>query len=366
MIKNNVYYEWYASVSVPNPELVGYWIDLGADSKGRIIKTYNHDLKRWVVLFDVSKDDYVPPFIGSNGNWWVDNRDTGMPATGKNPYIGENKNWYVYDALSREYIDTGINARGLSAYEIAVEHGFKGTEEDWLQSIKQPAIDAAEETKNVIEEANTVISESRAATKRAINATNDALIATNSANLAAEEANNAADRSNIIADNPPKIIDGVWYKYDEATGEYVSTGVNAVGDAFTIVKTYASVAEMQADYTGEDVKIGQFVMIDTGDVNNPEDSQLYLKGDTEWKFISDLSGAQGIQGLSAYQVAVQEGFVGTEEEWLQSLKGEKGDTGDILYPTFDVNDNMELIMFTQDFDETRFVLIDGNLVLINN
>lgn len=69
-------------------------------------------------------------------------------------------------------------------------------------------------------------------------------------------------------------------------------------------------------------------MIDTGDVNNPEDSQLYLKGDTEWKFISDLSGAQGIQGLSAYQVAVQEGFVGTEEEWLQSLKGDKGDKGD--------------------------------------
>ena len=37
--------------------------------------------------------------------------------------------------------------------------------------------------------------------------------------------------------------------------------------------------------------------------NNEEDSQLYLKGDTAWKFISDLSGAQGIQGLSAYQAS---------------------------------------------------------------
>lgn len=68
-------------------------------------------------------------------------------------------------------------------------------------------------------------------------------------------------------------------------------------------------------------------MIDTGDVENEEDSRLYLKGDTEWKFISDLSGAQGIQGLSAYQVAVQHGFKGTEDEWLISLKGEKGETG---------------------------------------
>lgn len=39
----------------------------------------------------------------------------------------------------------------------------------------------------------------------------------------------------------------------------------------------------------------------------------------------------GPVGLSAYQVAVKNGFVGTEQEWLDSLvgeKGEKGDTGD--------------------------------------
>lgn len=84
---------------------------------------------------------------------------------------------------------------------------------------------------------------------------------------------------------------------------------------------------MQDDYNNPEVKKGQFVMIDIGDVENEEDSRLYLKGDTEWKFISDLSGAQGIQGLSAYQVAVQHGFEGTEDEWLISLKGDKGETG---------------------------------------
>ncbi len=39
-------------------------------------------------------------------------------------------------------------------------------------------------------------------------------------------------------------------------------------------------------------------------------------------------GQNGIDGKSAYEVAVGNGFAGTEEEWLASLKGEKGEKGD--------------------------------------
>lgn len=39
-------------------------------------------------------------------------------------------------------------------------------------------------------------------------------------------------------------------------------------------------------------------------------------------------GADGADGRSAYQVAVDGGFVGTEEEWLESLQGEPGPAGD--------------------------------------
>lgn len=38
-------------------------------------------------------------------------------------------------------------------------------------------------------------------------------------------------------------------------------------------------------------------------------------------------GNTGSQGLSAYQVAVANGYVGTEAAWIASLKGVKGDTG---------------------------------------
>ena len=45
MIKNNVWYEFFASYTVPNHNEVGYWVDLGANSKGKVIKVYNQILK---------------------------------------------------------------------------------------------------------------------------------------------------------------------------------------------------------------------------------------------------------------------------------------------------------------------------------
>lgn len=43
--------------------------------------------------------------------------------------------------------------------------------------------------------------------------------------------------------------------------------------------------------------------------------------------ISGVESIKGEDGASAYQVAVNNGFTGTETEWLASLKGEKGDIG---------------------------------------
>lgn len=284
MIKNNVYYEFFASYMVPNSNEVGYWIDLGANSKGKVIKVYNPDIKSWVKLTDATSEDAVAPFIDSNGNWWIDNRDTGVSASGKSPIIGENGNWWIFDSALNEYADTGATAYGKTAYEYAVDHGYTGTEEDFGKMLN--------EVSNAVKDAKQAIKDSKE-----------------------------------VLQNPPKIVDGNWYIYDYVNDTYQDSGINAVGDAFTIVKTYSSVQAMEDDYNNPEVKAGQFVMIDTGNVENEEDSRLYLKGNTEWKFISDLSGAQGIQGLSAYQVAVQHGFEGTEDEWLISLKGEKGETG---------------------------------------
>lgn len=39
-------------------------------------------------------------------------------------------------------------------------------------------------------------------------------------------------------------------------------------------------------------------------------------------------GGAGADGKSAYEIAVDNGFEGDEQAWLESLKGEKGDKGD--------------------------------------
>lgn len=306
MIKNNVYYEWFASITVPNPDQVGYWIDLGADSKGRIIKVYNRDIEKWIVLFDVSKDDYVPPFIGSNGNWWVDNRDTGVKATAETPYIGENDHWFTYDPINKVYVDTGIEARGLSAYDIAVKLGFKGSEQDWIDSLSKASEDAAVAALEAANKANEAADKADQAVKEIEGIVDDAIAAT--------------EKAEEIASNPPKIVDNDWWIYNYDTKQYVNTGISAIGDAFTYKKEYPSVEAMEADWGTADVKLGEYVLINTNNVEDPDDAKVYLKTQEGWKFIVDLSGMQGIQGWSAYEVAVKHGFVGTEEEWVQSLK----------------------------------------------
>ena len=306
MVKNNVYYEWFASITVPNPDQVGYWVDLGADSKGRIIKVYNRDIEKWVVLFDVSKDDYVPPFIGSNGNWWVDNRDTGVKATAETPYIGENDHWFTYDPINKVYVDTGIEARGLSAYDIAVKLGFEGSEQDWIDSLSKASEDAAITALDAANKANEAADKANQAVEEIEGIVDDAIAAT--------------DKAEEIASNPPKIVDNDWWIYDYDTKQYVNTGISAIGDVFTYKKEYPSIEAMEADWGTADVKLGEYVLINTNDVEDPDDAKVYLKTQNGWKFIVDLSGMQGIQGWSAYESAVQHGFVGTEAEWVQSLK----------------------------------------------
>ena len=113
------------------------------------------------------------------------------------------------------------------------------------------------------------------------------------------------------------------------------------GKDFKIVKTFPSIAAMN----GSGFSDGDFTMI-ASDANDPDDGKLYVWNGTNFTYIADLSGSQGIkgdtgktgdtgekgktgeQGISAYQVAVHAGFRGSVDEWLASLVGAKGDTGE--------------------------------------
>ena len=89
------------------------------------------------------------------------------------------------------------------------------------------------------------------------------------------------------------------------------------GKAFTISKTYSSVSEMNADF--DNMQVGDYVMI-ASSVELEDNAKLYVKGEEEWLFVSDFSGAMGIQGEQGIQ-----GIQGIRGE--QGIQGIQGETG---------------------------------------
>lgn len=69
--------------------------------------------------------------------------------------------------------------------------------------------------------------------------------------------------------------------------------------------------------------------------------ELPISGDTDKLYVVKSTGktyrwdgkqfilvSEAVDGLSAYEIAKQNGFTGTEKEWLESFRGEKGDQGE--------------------------------------
>lgn len=118
------------------------------------------------------------------------------------------------------------------------------------------------------------------------------------------------------------------------TGERGPQGIQGIqgakGDAFSIAKTYQSVAAMNEGFATDTVKEGQFVIIDTGNVDDEDNAKLYVKGKTAYSYITDLSGAAGVQGPQGVQ-------------GVQGVQGERGDVGAAAgfgTPTATVDENV--------------------------
>jgi hypothetical protein len=116
--------------------------------------------------------------------------------------------------------DTSINAYstiqpywvkgdpGDSAYQIAVEHGYEGTEEEWLQSLKQPALDGAAVAVAAAENAD----------QKAELAEQKAGLANDAATLANEKAGYATDQGDYAKAQGDYAKDEI----DGAKGDYPS------------------------------------------------------------------------------------------------------------------------------------------------
>ena len=97
-------------------------------------------------------DGHTPAIeIGANGNWFIDNVDSGVSATGQAGPAGQNgKSAYElavdngYTGTLEEWLLSLVGAAGAvgpsgqngkSAYELAVDNGYTGTETEWLTTL---------------------------------------------------------------------------------------------------------------------------------------------------------------------------------------------------------------------------------------
>lgn len=100
----------------------------------------------------------------------------------------------------------------------------------------------------------------------------------------------------------PQIRNGTWWLYDADSGAYTDSGLPARGEK---------------GETGEKGEPG--AKGDPGEKGEP--------GAPGKDGADGVDGRDGADGKSAYLLAAEHGYSGSESEWLASLKGEKGDAG---------------------------------------
>ena len=178
-------------------------------------------------------------------------------------------------------------ADGKSAYQIAVDNGYPGTEQAWLASLKGDKGDtgepgAAGEKGEPGEKGDT-----GAAGKDGRDGTDGA---------AGRDGENGASAYEIAVQHGYSGSETAWL-------ESLNGADGAKGD------TGAAGAKGEKGDTGATGAKGE-------------------KGDKGDPGATGVAGKDGAAGKSAYQIAVASGFDGTEQAWLASLIGEKGDKGD--------------------------------------
>lgn len=201
--------------------------------------------------------------------------------------IQREENSKVTDLFSVELPIGIVGKDGLSAYEIWLNEGNTGTEEDFLASLK--GADGAAGPKG----------ETGAQGPQGIQGPKGD---------AGETGPQGSQGIQGIQG-----IQGPQGPQGEPGPQGIKGDTGADGKPFSVAKTYATIEEMNNDYDNPDIEVGAFVMI-VNDTNTEDNAKLYSKGQTDYTFIVDLSGMQGIQGEKG-------------EKGDQGIQGERGEQG---------------------------------------
>ena len=215
---------------------------------------------------------------------------------------------------------------GLSAYELAMENGFKGTMTEWLSSLKGESGSIGPSGKSAYELAK----------EQGYTGTLGEWLASLVGETGKDGINgtNGASAYELALENGFKGTLTEWL--ESLVGKQGADGNNGQdgASAYELAKEQGysgTLSEWLVSLVGESG-------VDGKDGSNGQSAyelavEKGYKG-TEEEWLTSLvgeTGKDGLDGLTAYELAVEKGYKGTEEEWLLSLTGQDGANGASAY-----------------------------------
>ena len=294
-----------------NGETIGYTINFS--KSGPVTIYHGKDGEKGddgkTPVIGVKKDTDGLYYWTLDGEWLTDDEGKRIPAQGRDGksayelavekgYTGTLEQWL--ESLNGS--DGATGSDGKSAYELAVEMGYTGTLEEWLESLK----------------GNTG-ADGKSAYELAVEMGYTGTLAEWLASLNGGDGNDGKSAYELAVE---KGYTGTLEKWLESLkGESGNNGND--GDD----------GQKGDDGITPQLKIDEdgywCVSYDNGQTWN---RLGYAIGD------DGPSGQTGADGKSAYELAVENGFTGTLDEWLESLKGSDGTNGDSMFEDVIYND----------------------------
>ena len=294
-----------------NGETIGYTINFS--KSGPVTIYHGKDGEKGddgkTPVIGVKKDTDGLYYWTLDGEWLTDDEGKRIPAQGRDGksayelavekgYTGTLEQWL--ESLNGS--DGATGSDGKSAYELAVEMGYTGTLEEWLESLK----------------GNTG-ADGKSAYELAVEMGYTGTLAEWLASLNGGDGNDGKSAYELAVE---KGYTGTLEQWLESLkGESGNNGND--GDD----------GQKGDDGITPQLKIDEdgywCVSYDNGQTWN---RLGYAIGD------DGASGQTGADGKSAYELAVENGYQGTLEEWLESLKGSDGANGDSMFEDVIYND----------------------------
>lgn len=341
------------------------------------------DFLEWLKGQDGSNGtDGNTPYIGNNGNWWINGSDTNVLAVGTNgedgntPYIGDNNHWFI------DGQDTGICAKGNdgdSAYQIWLNNGNSGSESDFLKWLKgQDGSNGTDgETPYIGSNGNwwigdvdtNVLAEGTNGLTPYIGDNGNWFLGSTDTNVLAKT--NSISKI-VLSSSVDNVNTYTIYFTNETTFTFtVSDGVdgengktpyvgdngnwwidgkdtNVVASATVISSIYLSSSSSTSNQDTYTIKLSDgetYTFTVTNGTNGTNGETPYIGGNGNWWIgTSDTGyksqgekGDKGDTGKSAYELYCENNpsYTGSEEEWLHALAN--GDLADDITITIDTS-----------------------------